>query len=66
MEFERELFGHNKEQVSKPILTVTGYAEQLSKLSSMVTSLEQNIKKVLKDYDGKKKVLEYNFVNHID
>ena len=55
-DFERALFGHHSEQVGRPELTVKEYTQQCSELNSMVTSLEQNIKKLLKDYDGKKKV----------
>ena len=55
-ELEREVFGHNGEEVVKPVLTVDDYAQQCIKLSSVVSSLEQNIKKFLKEYDGKKKV----------
>lgn len=56
-EFERELFGHSGEQVSQPVLTVEDYSQHCSKLSGMVATLEQNIKTLLKDYDGKKKVM---------
>lgn len=55
-EFERELFGHSGEQVGRPVLTVEDYTQQCSQLTSMVTTLEQSIKTLLKDYDGKKKV----------
>ena len=55
-ELEREVFGHNGEHFTKPALTVKEYTEQCEKLGGVVGSLEQNIKKLLKDYDGKKKV----------
>ena len=50
---EKELFGRNGDQ---PKLTVEGYSNLCSKLGTVVSSLEQNIKALLKDYDGKKKV----------
>lgn len=56
-DLERELFGHvGVGQVPDPMLTIQDYSILCSKLSTLVTSLEQNIKRLLKDYDGKKKV----------
>ncbi len=50
------MFGCDHGEQLKPVLTVEEYAQQCVKLGSVVNSLEQNIKKLLKDYDGKKKV----------
>lgn len=50
---ENELFGQNGDQ---PKLTIEGYSSLCSQLGTVVSSLEQNIKAILKDYDGKKKV----------
>lgn len=55
-DFEREVFGHHGEQVGRPVLTEEAYAQHCSKLTSVVGTLEQNIKTLLKDFDGKKKV----------
>lgn len=52
---KKELFGHAGD--GQPKLTVEEYSTLCSKLATVVSSLEQNIKTLLKDYDGKKKVL---------
>ena len=53
-DFERELFCG--EQAGVPVLSPREYEKHCADLSCVVSSLELNIKKLLKDYDGKKKV----------
>ena len=50
------MFGHNGDKVGHPVLTVQDYVDHCLKLSTVVTSLELNIKQLLNDYNGKKKV----------
>lgn len=56
VKFEKEVFGFGGDQAGRPVLTVQSYAEQYSNLKKVVTTLERDIKKLLKDYDEKKRV----------
>lgn len=53
-DLEKELFGHAGD--GRPKFTVDDYSDLCSKLATVVSTLEQNIKTLLKDYDQKKKV----------
>jgi HAUS augmin-like complex subunit 3 len=55
----RQVFGRQGSG-GKPQLTVSEYEEECSKLECILSSMEQNIKKLLSDYDSKKKGLQGN------
>ena len=43
---------------SRPVLTTKEFQEENTKLKSLVTSMEKNIKTLLKQYEGYKKSLQ--------
>lgn len=61
-ELEKEVFGTASARgaAAGPKLTVEEYSKLCSDLATLVGTLEKNIKGLLKDYDGKKKMLQAN------